>query len=159
MSLNYETQGPSTPFTMTAKDRGAQDAHEYRSSYNLEGDEEVYLTLCFKVRRFPNGAMLVPYKEEGGQLSGNEQDSSEVMGYTQGCAANFTLTGETLKAARQEWRRKRWGLIWTGLEEAVGGLIAITVIAAVVGWIVRGFLGIPCGKMVARTRPARVVRA
>jgi hypothetical protein len=144
--LNYETQGPSAPFTMTTEDCGAQDAQEYRSSYKLEDDEEVYVTLCFKARRFPNGAVLVPYREEGGQLWGHEQYSSEVMGYTQGRAANFTLTGETLKAARQEWRRKRWGIIWTGLEAAVGGLIAITVITAVIGWIVRGFLGIPRGK-------------
>jgi hypothetical protein len=146
IELTYETAGPSAPFVRTSKFTDSRDAQEYHGAYDLSDDKRVYVTLCFKAHPFSNGSMLVPYKLEGGQWWGDEPSSSEVTNYTKARSEQFTLSEEARASALAEWRRQRLSRFWTYLGVAFAGWLAIAVVAAILGWIVRGFLGIPRGK-------------
>ncbi|MFZ2387549.1 MAG: hypothetical protein WAW69_07075 [Polaromonas sp.] len=81
----------------------------------------------------------------------NEKYSSEVIKYGLSIAARFSLSQDGMKVAEQTiWdaRLKQWK---EALQIALGGIAALWAAVAGIGWIVRGFMGIPRGK---DTRPA-----
>ncbi|MFB3813494.1 MAG: hypothetical protein ACE14L_05225 [Terriglobales bacterium] len=146
VSLTYETEEPSAPFVKAKDSCGVHDAREYRSE-KLEGDKSVNVTLCFKAVEDPRDrSMKVIYRLENGRGWINAPYSSEVMKYTQARGAQFTLPEEDRNAAFEEWHRQRRKQILIALAVAAGGWLVIALVKAVVGWIVRGFLGIPRGR-------------
>ena len=81
----------------------------------------------------------------------NEQYSSEVIKYGREVAARFSLSPDGMKDAEQAvWdaRIKQWK---EALQFASGGAAFLWAAVTGIGWIVRGFMGIPRGK---DTRPA-----
>lgn len=103
--------------------------------------------LCFKAREFRDGQMLIPYKVDStGALWGDRRYSDNVSTYTKKVADSFRLSKQYEHwADSQLWptRLQRFKVVVAFL---FGGLIALWIFTAVVGWIVRGFLGIPRGK-------------
>lgn len=81
----------------------------------------------------------------------NERYSSEVIKYGREVAAHFSLSPDGMKDAEQAvWdaRIKQWK---DALQFAFGGVAFLWAAVTGIGWIVRGFMGIPRGK---DTRPA-----
>jgi hypothetical protein len=102
--------------------------------------------LCFQSQVFQsNQQRLVPYKTEGDTMWGNGPYSSEVASYTDARANEFRLTPADQQAAREEWNRQRSRSIRNAALFAIGGWIVLSVLQWLIGWIVRGFLGIPRG--------------
>lgn len=107
---------------------------------------KVEVNFCFQQMDYPQGR-FVPYKvEPDGRLWGNSSYSTEVTSYTGRVTRDFRLT-----QADEEWADSRyWPAVWKRIKEAsqwiFGGWLALWIFTAVVGWIVRGFAGIPTGQ-------------
>jgi hypothetical protein len=149
VSLDYETNGPTMPFVQAASSSClSPDAEESIYGYNLKNGSTVGIDLCFKAMAFPDGQMLVPYKvdEKTGMWWGGGSYSSEVSAYIDHREAQFTLPKEHEDAAIAKVRKARFDKIWSGVKYAAGGWLVIFLLTWVIGWIVRGFFGIPSGK-------------
>jgi hypothetical protein len=75
-----------------------------------------------------------------------ERYSTEVTSYAEGVAAGFELSADDgEEAARRLWdaRLSQWKVT---AQVMSGGLVIGWLLVAALGWIVRGFLGIPRGK-------------
>jgi hypothetical protein len=102
-------------------------------------------TLCFRASEF-EGRMLVPYRRSGNSVYANEELSGPVIKYQQEVAHDFVPSEEVTT-----WiDNQRWPVLkkhWTGaITWGAGGWFALAVVSFIIGWVVRGFLGIPDGK-------------
>jgi hypothetical protein len=66
-----------------------------------------------------------------------------VTDYTSATAKAFRLSADDQQAARLEFDTDRRKNIRNAFLFAVGGWIVLSVVQALLGWIVRGFMGIP----------------
>lgn len=99
----------------------------------------------FRLRAEREGAQPQANANKYKVLWGNEKYSTEVSNYTKRVASNFKLT-----KADEEWiDSKVWPARWEKIKEGalaiIGGLAFLWVFSWGVGWIVRGFAGIPTG--------------
>lgn len=151
VKLVFAVRSPDLPATRTTPsstylDCEFSDAEESRELVTPSGTP-LTAWLCFKASRFKNGEMLVPYKDNrDGTWLGARRWSSDVKAYTKEVAGSFRLSKDD-----QEWADTQlWPTRWRKLGEVtsllLGGLLAIWAFTAIVGWIVRGFIGIPRGK-------------
>jgi hypothetical protein len=92
-----------------------------------------------------NQQRLVPYRIDNDTLWGNRPYSREVKAYTDARAEEFRLTPADQERALAAWNARRWTSIWYAVLFAAGGWIALSLLQEVIGWIVRGFIGIPRG--------------
>lgn len=126
------------------------DAIEYLSR-NTKSGKSVSVTLCFKPQKFDDGRMLIPFKvDSGGRLWGNAIYSDDVKRYTESYATKFELPSGLEKWVEDQWSRKRWRSVKEGALLLAGGWVCFWLLGIIIGWIVRGFAGIPSGK---DTRP------
>ena len=100
----------------------------------LNGDKELALKLA---------KYLVSKPKEIKRLLFNAKYSSEVTVYTQRVVDAFKLS-----KADEEWvDGKVWPIRWEGIKESlssiIGGLAFLYIFSWCIGWIVRGFAGIP----------------
>lgn len=112
--------------------------------------EEVRVSICLESMIFTNKNMekqeLIPYKMDAdGMIWGGSPYSSEVEAYEKQVEKRFTMSAADTEIAMKE-KQKKWRAQFA---EAMGYLAAgLAVFGATVwavGWIVRGFLGIPSG--------------
>lgn len=138
----------STPIRMEeGKECDTDDAKEYLYSQYTRKGTNVSWTLCFKSMTFNNGKTLIPYRvDEATHMTwGDENYSTNVSDYIKRVASNFKLSN-----ADEEWvDSKVWPARWKNIKESalaiIGGLAFLWVFSWGVGWIVRGFAGIPAG--------------
>lgn len=157
----------SVPIRMTEQEHCEEnDATEYLSSQYTSKGSKISVTLCFKSRVFDNGRKLIPLsimsfeewdkRTNGGQkplaaedkklVWGYEKYSTEVSRYTKKIADNFKLSkADEEWADSAEWSG-RWENIKNGVAMTIGGLAFLWIFSWCVGWIVRGFAGIPTGQ-------------
>ena len=148
VSLNFITDSPGQAFRMVVTDdcNIGTDATEFITR-DIGDGKMARVELCFKAVRADSGKQFVPYRADpNGTLWGNDRYSSEVMAYSEARAAAFALNDVDQQAAREEWDRQWWKNIRNAILIAIGGLIAISLLQAVIGWIVRGFMDIPWGQ-------------
>lgn len=77
---------------------------------------------------------------------GDEKYSANVTAYTTRRSAAFVLPKEGQAEALKLWRREWWSGSLRIVGVGVGGWLMLSIITSVIGWIVRGFFGIPSGK-------------
>ncbi len=133
-----------------AEECPGESATEYVERTAPDG-RNVNVKLCFLASPSDSGEMLVPYADAGnGKVWMAEKYSSKVSAYTEGVARLFQLTPQGIEA----FQTKHWAALLERWEQAALALIVGLGIGwgfvAAVGWIVRGFLGIPRGQ---DTRP------
>jgi hypothetical protein len=148
ISLHFTTPTPSSNFRITQDecDTGI-DAIEH-TSRDIAPGRSVSTELCFKSQLFSsNQRQLVPYKvDSNGTMWGNSPYSTEVSTYTKMRAENFVLSDTDRQSALTEWNSQWWRKVRNGVFIAIGGWIGLSILQALIGWIVRGFAGIPWGK-------------
>lgn len=148
VTIHYKLIWPSTPFLRMSPDEAcnANDAQENISSFQLAEGKTISINLCFIAQTSNDGRMLVPYKiEENKRWWGGTPYSSDVIQYTKGQTGRFVFSSDDRTYANNEWDKKRRGQFWSAIQYAVGGCLIIFIIQMTIGWIVRGFLGIPLG--------------
>ena len=144
-SLRFVTWSPVDTFHRTTDDcQIGTDAMEF-VTHSIGDGKSVSAQLCFKAQLFES-RLLVPYKDENGKLWGHERHSTAVTAYTKGRADQFALSENDRETGLIEWRRQSHENLRNGILFAIGGWIVLSVIQALIGWIVRGFMGVPWGQ-------------
>lgn len=146
--LIYETRHPDEPFVLS-KDDGCDtltDQIEYIER-KIDEDKTINITLCFRARPFSSGDILIPFKaDEEGQIWGGGKYSQEVSEYIKKRTTFFYLPPEASKEFSKKWWGKKFENVRGGIKIAAIGYFSILIFSLVMGWIVRGFLGIPQGQ-------------
>ena len=144
-SITYVVSDLNSP-PVLAKECSRDDASEYTVQQSPNG-KSVHVNLCFKASKADNGEMLVPYKDAGnGRVWMKNRYDSDVAKYTTAFAQTFQLSEQGIDAANAEHRAallEQWK--WQ-LMALFGGVAVGWVFVASIGWIARGFMGIPRGK-------------
>lgn len=119
----------------------------YKSlGYSSEDGSKFTVALCFSAARANNGEMLIPYAELNGQILMGAKYSAPVEKYMDAyVASNFKLNQADFDKAKAEYASQRIRKKAYTSGAVVGGLIIYWLIISAIGWIIRGFLGIPNG--------------
>jgi hypothetical protein len=147
LSIDYRVTRPDSPPVKT-DERCPLDAGRHFFTTKTPKGRSVSIDLCLLTMPFgEDSRQLVPYKiDQAGMIWGAASYSSEVDAYERELETRFALSssdaqwadGEISKRYRDNWLQSLGGL-------AVGlGIFWVLVWA--IGWIVRGFAGIPRGK-------------
>lgn len=145
----YSLAAPNAQFRKTdggCKSEGRTIYFDHKTS----SGKEVRVSLCLEPMIFANKNMedaeLIPYRTDAdGMTWGAKPYSTEISAYETQLKKRFTMTATdeevSIKEAAIQWRRH--------FAEAIGYLVVgLAIFGALVwgiGWIVRGFLGIPRG--------------
>lgn len=124
----------------------SEDASEYVGARPTPSGKDVFVTLCFRASKFDDGRMLVPYKSEAATYWGLPAYSTEVSNYAKSVASEFAIPQSDDESLNTRYWEARWEQIKSGGQIFGGGLVVIWVITAGIGWIARGFMGIPAGQ-------------
>ena len=146
VSVIYGVYWPESAPTIITNDCPYDAASEIQYLETHSGTK-VRLELCFLPQPTNDGKQAIPYRLDAsnGTWWGGKKYSLEVNEYTTRVAQSFRMT-----EAEQAWIDKRWltellKMIGQGFLVALGGLVAFSAFVWAVGWIVRGFMGIPRG--------------
>jgi hypothetical protein len=143
-TLEYEVATVSAPLSETSRPCGIDDAEKYTNLISPKG-VPVRVTICFRAALFKNSDWLIPYKIEGSTMYGNERYSPEVESYMDKIVASSTIPkGDIKKFDEFLFFKKAWEI---AKPIGIGGiwLVCFYFAVIVIGWVVRGFLGIPTG--------------
>lgn len=122
------------------------DATRYKK-YVTENGREFSIKTCFRASRADNGQVLIPYAEAPNDMVYmGRVYSDEVQRYTEGISETITPTSSDLKEADSEYTRQAWVKRLKDVALLAGGLFLYWIIVWTIGWIIRGFLGIPRGQ-------------
>lgn len=137
---------PGLSFHMIADECPSDAATEYLERKSPNG-KDVKIELCFLTSEANNGKMLVPYANAGeGMVWMGERYSTEVDQYTESVAREFQLTPEGIDAFESIQRKALFEQWRVAAMFLFGGLAVGWAVVAAIGWIVRGFMGIPRGQ-------------
>jgi len=119
------------------------DSQSKRIARTTANNTYVDVTLCFLAKDFPLSQRLIPYKFEKGLYWGNEKYTPDVNQYVDNTSLAFVIP----KAYEEKLDKQWWSKRFNGLGAIFGwmllNLTMLFLFAWAVGWIVRGFIGIP----------------
>jgi hypothetical protein len=144
--VQYSIAHPNDAFVQIQEPCPSDAGRHYLSTRTSTG-ESVSVNLCLLAMPFgKDNTRLIPYKiDEQGMIWGAASYSSEVSDYERKLEGRFKLTSsdeEKLKEEILHRYRENW---LSGLGYLVAGLAIFDGLVWAIGWIVRGFLGIPRG--------------
>ena len=147
ISLNYTVSAPGAPFVHAKEDCPDKAAIHYITALTPEG-KSVSVSLCLLPMAFgKDGTELIPYRVDSeGMIWGAEEYSSEVFAYEKELESRFRLSPADVELAKSARSKKYWQQWRDTLLYLAVGLAAYWLVITAVGWIVRGFLGVPFGK-------------
>lgn len=125
---------------------GTEDGTEYTDVDDGHGNT-AGATLCFRASRSSDGRLLIPYteSESGGYLMNNRY-ASEVEQYMRAVRGAFQLPPSGPADIAGARRDARFAAMKDAAQGVFFGLLGSWILAALTGWIVRGFAGIPRGQ-------------
>lgn len=142
--------GPNVPpmRSVESPETSPDDGIEYAWDVDIGSGAKATLIVHFIAREYSNGEMLIPYKSEGGKVWGARRHHPEAESYidtrTNAIASNLPEDTKTMLRMEASTKRKEEA------KEAAQGFLLFSVIywttVYIIGWIVRGFAGIPMGK-------------
>ena len=106
---------------------------------DAKGDSARARQLTTEIRSLPPQLMQPRYFMDA-------RFSSAVNQYSRAVADGFTLTGDRTKEAEKALWGARLNQWKDALQFAFGGIAVFWGVAAIIGWIARGFMGIPRGR-------------
>lgn len=147
ISLQYEVPYfGATPIHQ--KERIYRSEEAFESGYKEVGgiEEAVTVSMYFLASSASDGRMLIPYQWNNGRILMNSRYDSDVKAYTEKVVSDFNVDAPGAEEAHQQHKQKIWQGFVDAATYAISGLVIWWLSVAVIGWIVRGFLGIPFGK-------------
>ncbi len=147
--IKYSLASPNAPFIKTDKectDIGRTLYFEHQTS----SGKEIKVAVCLETMSFKSKnnepIELIPYKTDSqGTTWGAEKYSTEVSTYEKQVKKRFTLSAaeekSALSARHIAWRKE----FIEAISYLMAGLAIYAALVWVIGWIIRGFLGIPRG--------------
>ena len=145
VSVTYRIDHPNGRAVRT-DDPCPEAAGRHYFEVEIAGSKSVNVTLCLTTMRFDNATELVPYRiDEQGMIWGAPSYSSEVTAYAKAVESRIRISRDEQAALAREVSRRWWQNAREAVKYLAVGLTLWGICVAVVGWIVRGFLGIPRG--------------
>lgn len=146
VSAQYSIAHPNGAFVRMRESCPSDASRHYFTSKTSTG-ESISVDLCLLAMSFDkNNARLIPYKiDEQGMIWGAASYSSEVSDYERKLESRFKLTVSDEDALKKEISRRYRDNWMSGLGYLVAGLAIFAGVVWAIGWITRGFLGIPRG--------------
>ena len=146
ISLSYTIAAPGMPARRTSEscpDSGAQHYFTTRTS----AGKNIGVDLCFLPADFGKAGQLVQYRvEPDGTYWGAPLYSTEVSAYESETENAFRLPSQDDHWANKELSRQRWKTVREAVIYWALGLAAFWLVVWAIGWVIRGFAGIPLGK-------------
>lgn len=122
------------------------DAETTTFSKKWVDGKDVDIRLCILPMEFgEDSRLLIPYKFDADGFWGAERYTKEVEDYEKKLESKFNLSKEDVDYFNKEKSKAYWKKIKESLLGLVIGLIIFFCFTWVVGWVVRGFIGIPRG--------------
>jgi hypothetical protein len=122
------------------------DATTPAEAGHLLGLVPIEVRLCFKGTPDANGRMSIPYRASDGTTWLNVEYDPAVQAYIKKYTAEFHPPQDGL----DNLRNSAWHGLYLQSRYALGTFLAtcavVWIVSSVIGWIVRGFLGVPRGK-------------
>jgi len=147
--IHYVVSGPgSSPVRASIQACGQNDGLEYVYKTTPKGTE-IRAAICFRAYKGENGEWGIPYRRhetEKGMWWLAPSYSSAVSSHMRSVKEAFEIPQSDLDYADSRYWSERWQKIREAAPWLGGSLLALWVTTFVVGWIVRGFAGIPMGK-------------
>lgn len=146
MPIMYSIAHPTGPFVLREGPCPSDASRHYFTTKTSKG-VEVSVTLCLLAMPFgKNDDRLIPYKvDEQGMIWGAASYSSEVSAYERKLEERFKVSLADEGWIAKEISRRYRANMTEGFGYLVAGLAIFGGIVCAIGWIVRGFLGIPRG--------------
>lgn len=147
LSLDYSVSSPNAPLVRTTAQCPTEAGHHYFST-NTNNGQSVGITLCLLTMPFgEKSEQLIPYKvDKAGMIWGAASYSPEISAYEQEIERKFTFSPADSSWVDQEISRRYRKNWMESLGYLVVGLAIYWILVWAIGWIVRGFAGIPPGK-------------
>ena len=144
ISLGYSVTSPNESLVRTTAQCPTEAGHHYFSA-NTNNGKSIGITLCLLTMPFGDkGEQLIPYEvDKSGTIWGAASYSTEVSAYEQELERKFTFSPADTSWIDQEISsryRKNW---IESIGYLVVGLAIYWILVWAIGWIVRGFAGIP----------------
>lgn len=146
ISINYSISHPdATPQRM--EESCPEKAGRAFISSKSQSGIPVSVNLCLLTMEFGDDKQkLVPYKiDEKGMIWGAVSYSDEVNRYMDTVESNFSIPNGDNKWIEDEKSRQYWGRWKDNILGLAVGLSIFAIFVWAVGWVVRGFVGIPRG--------------
>lgn len=127
--------------------KSPDDATE--TSYSVTKESNFYdLILCFKAYQADNGNMLIPYAEDtvNKTWQGASPYDDVVIQYIRSIKNSFSVSANDEQFVNKQYWPKKLKAILPPLGIAVISIFGFWIFCWIVGWVVRGFAGIPMGQ-------------
>lgn len=146
----YSLAAPNAQFRKTDGDCPSEG---YRATfdYKTSNGKDIHVAVCLEPMTFTNknnseATLLIPYRTDAdGMTWGGRPYSTEVSTYEKQMQKRFTMSAtdeaDSLKEISKKWRSQ----FAESMGYLVVGLAIFGAFVWAIGWIVRGFLGIPRG--------------
>ena len=147
VSLSYTVAHPTGPFVRSDEQCPTEGGRHYFSTKTAKG-QSISVNLCLLAMSFGDkGEQLIPFKvDEKGMVWGARSYSSDVSAYERRLEDRFKLpSADDQEVSKQISRKYRESMI-SGIGYLAIGLAFFAAFVWTMGWIVRGFLGIPRGQ-------------
>jgi hypothetical protein len=149
VSLTFEKNGPDSPWLVAVENCSYGSDGEKRLENGI-GVGESSSTLCFRAADF-DGQTLVPYlMGQKNTWYGTAATSPLGEDYINRRADAFVpsqkLRDEARNYVNREWWKQKLKNVTDGLVYGVGWILLVAGLSWVIGWIIRGFFGVPSGK-------------
>ena len=139
---------PASEFGAISGVCGSEDMPDWENTTTSKGTS-VRLEFCFIAQKSASGKMLIPYridrKAEKWWGEDNNQFLPEIREYRERVTSEFQLSKADSEWADSQWWPARWKQLREGAIWFFSGWIVLWILTFVIGWIVRGFMGIPMG--------------
>jgi hypothetical protein len=142
-SLNLETTSPNNQFIISnhSCDISHDKSKLITKNYN---NIAVRLNLCFRSEHYEKtGSQLITYFENEYGMWGGDKNSEQVADYTNRRAQDFVIDEDIVKAYLELIEKDKKEHIWGLIKAAVVIIAILQALSFFVGWVFRGFLGIP----------------
>jgi hypothetical protein len=144
ISVDFEVVYPNGP--VIARERTCQNADLQRwHNFTTETGTRISGFFCFVAIPFGE-RLLVPYARKGDAVYGQESFRPEVQDYAALQLRGFKPDADMQRALDALYWPAMWGAFWPGAVIVACGLALLFAATWAIGWIVRGFLGIPRGQ-------------
>ena len=165
-AVYFETDSPEDDWKFTGKDCPYPNDSKYLWSHAFKPGDKRSVKLCFRAtedEKIPYRAITGPPLGGGSApplkvFAIGEPYDAAVKDYMQSRTAEFRMTRELERAAQDGLFKLALNAGWQRFQDAFGWVsgfvVVLWILAAVFGWIIRGFAGIPSG---ADFRPTKRV--
>ena len=146
LPITYSIAHPTGRF-MRLEDSCPSDAGKHYFTTKTSTGKKVSIDLCLLAMSFgKSGDRLIPYKvDEKEMIWGAAPYSSEISAYERKLEERFKIPlGDEEQIAKEISRLHRENMM-EGFGYLVAGLAIFGVVVWAIGWVMRGFLGIPHG--------------